>query len=234
MIKESLFGKSLGEIVSGDFRAATVFKEAGLDFCCGGKKSLREACIEKNIDAEDIAKSLSELKNSARPRGLNFSEWSPAFLADYIENVHHTFVLKALPDLVSYTRKIAEVHGERHTELYQVADLMSDINKELIQHLGKEEEILFPAIRNMLNKKSEKEKPLIKAVLKRMTAEHEYAGSAMDKINVLTKGYLIPGDGCNTYALTMKLLSEFEDDLHIHVHLENNILYPAAQRMAEN
>jgi regulator of cell morphogenesis and NO signaling len=233
MKKEELFDLSLGEIVTRDFRAASVFREAGLDFCCGGKKNLLEACNEKNTDPEAIAEQLVRLNGSAGYKGHNYSEWSPSFLADYIINTHHKYIMNTLPDLLYYTDKIARVHGVRHKELYQVAELVVEINDELTQHLKKEEDLLFPAIKNVYEKRSTKEKPLIKTLLKKMATEHEYAGSALDRINSLTQGYLIPGDGCSTYALTMKLLGEFEDDLHTHVHLENNILYPAAQKIAE-
>jgi len=150
------------------------------------------------------------------------------FLCDYIVNTHHKYVLKSLPELVSYTEKIASVHGERHPELKEVADLFSQINKELLQHMKKEEEVLFPSIKEAKNSASEKAKAIIISEITRLSGEHEFAGGAMDKINVITSNYQVPADGCNSYHVTFKLLREFEDDLHIHVHLENNILFPKA------
>jgi regulator of cell morphogenesis and NO signaling len=137
-----------------------------------------------------------------------------------------------MPDLVIYTEKIATVHGERHSELRDVADLFSQINKELIQHLRNEEEVLFPSIRQALNSGSENAKATILSEILRLSGEHEFAGGAMDKINVITSNYKVPQDGCNTYNVAFKLLREFEDDLHIHVHLENNILFPKAIALA--
>lgn len=232
MEKENLLKKTLGEIVTDDFRSAALFKKAGLDFCCGGKKSLESACAEKQKDPDDLVNQILELEKSGADKGNNYREWSPSFLSDYIVNTHHKYILKTLPDLVFYTSKIAEVHGERHNELHEVSDLFSQINIELLQHLDKEETVLFPAIKKVQDNESPALNTIIRSEIERMTGEHEFAGNAMDKINELTGGYYVPSDACNTYAVTMKLLEEFEDDLHTHVHLENNILYPAALKLA--
>ena len=137
-----------------------------------------------------------------------------------------------MPDLVFYTEKIASVHGTRHPELAEVADLFSQINRELLQHLKNEEEVLFPAIKEVATSGSENAKAIIRSEILRLSGEHEFAGGAMDKINVITGNYLVPADGCNTYKVAFQLLSQFEDDLHMHVHLENNILFPKAMTSA--
>ena len=142
--------------------------------------------------------------------------------------------MKSLPDLVHYTDKIASVHGERHPELAEVADLFSQINRELLQHMINEEEVLFPAIKEVLSSGSGKAKATIISEIVRLSGEHEFAGGAMDKINVITHHYLVPADGCNTYQLAFKLLQQFEDDLHTHVHLENNILFPKALKSTKH
>jgi regulator of cell morphogenesis and NO signaling len=232
MEKENLLKKTLGEIVTDDFRSAALFKKAGLDFCCGGKKSLESACAEKEKDPDELVNQILDLEKSGADKGNNYREWSPSFLSEYIVNTHHKYVLKTLPDLMFYTKKIYEVHGERHRELSEVADLFSRINSELLQHLDKEETVLFPAIRQVQENNSLAIKAIIRSEIERMAGEHEFAGSAMDKINELTGGYTVPSDSCKTYEVTMKLLEEFEDDLHTHVHLENNILYPAALKLA--
>ena len=164
---------------------------------------------------------------------MNFKEWDLGFLCDYIVNTHHKFVLKNLPELVFYTQKISNVHGDHHPELTEVASLFAKIHDELLQHLKNEEEVLFPAIRTLLKQPSDEARANIVSEIQRMQGEHEFAGGAMDKINVLTHNYLIPEDACNTYRVSLKLLEQFEDDLHIHVHLENNILYPKALKLAE-
>ena len=137
-----------------------------------------------------------------------------------------------MPALVAYTAKIASVHGERHPELRDVANLFSQINEELLQHLKNEEEVLFPSIKQAKNILSETEKATILSEISRLSGEHEFAGGGMDKINVITSNYKVPDDGCNTYIIAFKLLKEFEDNLHIHVHLENNILFPKAIALA--
>lgn len=219
---------SIGEIVAYDFRAAEIFKNAGIDFCCGGKKSLESACEEKSIDPSVLVMKLKELEKVQVNQNQSFKEWELSFLIDYIVNTHHKYVLKSLPELVFYTKKIASVHGLSHPELIEVEDLFERINTELLQHLKKEEEVLFPSIKEVINSSSPEVKATIISEINRMSAEHEFAGGAMDKINDITSNYLVPADGCNTYSVTFKLLKQFEDDLHVHVHLENNILYPKA------
>jgi regulator of cell morphogenesis and NO signaling len=216
---------SIGEIVALDYRAASVFKNAGIDFCCGGKKSLEKACSEKGVDPSELSEKLAELENTPNSSTHNFNEWELGFLSDYIINTHHKYVLRTLPELVHYTGKIASVHGEHHPELLEVANLFFKINHELLQHLKNEEEILFPAIKAAIIEATPELKKTIVSEITRMSGEHEFAGGAMDKINEITNGYTLPADSCNTYNVTFKLLKEFEDDLHTHVHLENNILY---------
>jgi regulator of cell morphogenesis and NO signaling len=225
--------KTIGEIVANDFRAASIFKDAAIDFCCGGNKSLAEACTEKGADLSQIVQQLDSLSLSPLSNSMNFKEWDLGFLCDYIVNTHHKFVLKTLPELIYYTQKIADVHGDHHPELPEVAELFSKINAELLQHLKNEEEVLFPAIKEVEKNASPEIKATIVSEITRMQGEHEFAGGAMDKINVLTNNYLIPEDACNTYRVSLKLLEQFEDDLHIHVHLENNILYPKALKLAQ-
>lgn len=225
---ETLNKRTIGQIVADDYRAAAIFKQAGIDFCCGGNKSLDTACKEKNIDKEKLETELKALEQSSPGQQHDFKNWDLSFLADYIVNTHHKYVLKTLPELVFYTQKIANVHGENHHELLEVVSIFAEINRELLQHLNNEEEVLFPAIKEALKSQSGEAKTTIKSEIARMSGEHEFAGGAMDRINVITNGYSIPDDACNTYRVAFKLLEEFEDDLHTHVHLENNILYPEA------
>jgi regulator of cell morphogenesis and NO signaling len=232
MNTKTLNSKTIGQIVANDYRAATIFKQAGIDFCCGGNKTLDSACKEKNIETEKLESEIMALERSSPAHQFDFNNWDLGFLSDYIVNTHHKYILKALPELLFYTQKIADVHGRNHPELLEVASLFSDINRELLQHLKNEEEILFPAIKAEIKSPSEVTKATIKNEISRMTGEHEFAGGAMDRINVMTNAYSIPDDACNTYRVTFKLLEEFEDDLHTHVHLENNILYPKALNLS--
>ncbi|HPS11218.1 MAG TPA: iron-sulfur cluster repair di-iron protein [Paludibacteraceae bacterium] len=221
----------IGDIVTQDFRAAEVFKKAGIDFCCGGSQSLEAACRDKKLDVAEIESELEKLENSEPGSSHKFNEWKLDFLCDYIVNTHHQTVMKLLPELTFYTQKIAEVHGDNHPELSEIANLFAQVDTELRQHLRNEEEVLFPAIREVLKTNSAESKATIISEITRMTGEHEFAGGAMDKINELSHRYAVPEDGCNTYRVAYKLLEQFEDDLHIHVHLENNILYPKAMKL---
>jgi regulator of cell morphogenesis and NO signaling len=230
-MEKSINELTIGEIVTEDFRAAEIFKKSGIDFCCGGNKSLDNACREAGANPNSLIKELEELAKTPENQAHNFKDWDLGFLADYIMNTHHKYVLKTLPELVFYTRKIATVHGSHHKELIEVADLFEKINTELLQHLQKEEEVLFPAIKEVLKNNSHEGKKIIISEIARMNKEHEFEGGAMDKINTITSNYRVPEDACNTYCVSLKLLRQFEDDLHVHVHLENNILYPKALKI---
>lgn len=222
---------SIGEMVAHDFRTASVFKNNRIDFCCGGKKSLEETCLELGINQEKVELELLAIAATSPNPEQDYKSWRPGFLCDYIVNTHHQFVLRTLPDLLIYTQKIAVVHGSHHPELIEVASLFEKINEELLQHLKKEEEVLFPAIKHALAHNDSESKELIVSEINRMVGEHEFAGGAMDRINQITTHYSLPEDSCGTYQVAFKLLEQFEDDLHVHVHLENNILYPAALRL---
>ncbi|MGE5421293.1 MAG: iron-sulfur cluster repair di-iron protein [Chloroflexota bacterium] len=226
MKEENLVTTTIGEIVAADFRAATVFKEAGIDFCCGGKMTLGEACEEKGIELSALVEKLENPEDKQGTVVHNFNEWQPGFLCDYIVNVHHTYVKKTLPELVFYTQKIARVHGENHPELREVADLFAQVNSDLLQHLKKEEEKIFPAVKDVFGNGAERSRSVIREEIKALLGEHEFAGGAIDRINVITDGYKLPEDACNSYRITLEMLENFEDDLHTHVHLENNILFP--------
>ncbi len=222
---------TIGEIVASDFRKAEVFKKFGIDFCCGGKVTVGEACLQKRIDRILLESELKRVSTTPVEPSLDFNSWEPGFLCDFIVNTHHRYVRKTLPELLYYTQKIATVHGRNHAELDEVAGLFGIINEDLLQHLDKEERVLFPGIKEAftdLNGNFSENKKIITSEIERMTSEHEVAGEAMDRINRITGNYAVPADGCNTYNVTFKMLSQFEDDLHRHVHLENNILYPKA------
>jgi regulator of cell morphogenesis and NO signaling len=232
MEQQQIQNLTVGEIVANDFRTSSVFKKAGIDFCCGGKQKFNDACTEKGINSTELENEILKIAKEPVNEFMNFKNWDPVFLSDYIVNTHHKFVLKNLPELVFYTRKIANVHGKNHPELIEVANLFDKINTELLQHLKNEEEVLFPAIKEAVNTISIKAKETIVSEITRMTWEHEFAGMTMDEINRITKGYKVPADGCNTYHVAFKLLEQFEDDLHTHVHLENNILFKKALELA--
>ncbi|MFN8209953.1 MAG: iron-sulfur cluster repair di-iron protein [Bacteroidales bacterium] len=228
----NLSQQQLGDIVANDFRTASILSNAGLDFCCGGKKTLDQACREKGISTDKIAEKIESIHAEPETPGQNYREWAPAFLCDYIVNTHHTYIYRTLPNLVFFTEKIANVHGQRHLELIEIASIVKKLNDELLSHLRNEEEILFPAIKSISTAFSKEAAATIKSEISRMNGEHEFAGESMDRINGMTRGYKVPDDGCDTYRVSFRLLEQFEKDLHIHVHLENNILFKKALAIA--
>jgi regulator of cell morphogenesis and NO signaling len=230
--------ETLGEIAAKDLRKAEVFKKYGLDFCCGGKKTVKEACLEKGLDITKIEQELQRPeKNIISARSLPYNEWSLNFLADYITNTHHSYVKKTLPDLIAYADKVANVHGRQHPELLTIRDLVNEVDAELSAHMMKEEKVLFPYIKELVsaagsaNARPTSHFGTVRNPINMMEMEHELVGKNLEKIRVLSHNYSLPADACASYNLLYKMLEEFENDLHIHVHLENNILFPKAIAM---
>lgn len=229
--------ETIGEMAAKDIRKAQIFKKYGLDFCCGGKKSLKKACAEKGLDVVQVEKELQNTDAAVFSRPVPYQDWDAGFLADYILNTHHTYVRKTLPDILQFARKVAQVHGNYHTELIRVNEFVGLINAELLSHMAKEEQVLFPFIKQLAEAQKTKQnggsfRPgNINGPIGVMEMEHELVGGYMENIRELTNGYTIPDDACTTYTLLFKMLSEFEEDLHLHIHLENNILFPKAQKI---
>lgn len=225
--------KTIGEIVAEDFRSAAVFKKFGIDFCCKGNRSIREACEPKNLNPQDIYSALENMNNSNEQSG-DFNSWPLDLLADYIEKVHHNFVAEKTPILLQFLDKVSRVHGDRHQELLQINELFGESAQELAAHMKKEELILFPFIKKMLHVEKnnlELDNPHFGSVenpVAMMKHDHDQEGERFRKIAELSDDYQFPEDACNTYRVTYQMLQEFENDLHKHIHLENNILFPKA------
>lgn len=225
---------TIGELVAEDFRKAEVFRKFGLDFCCGGNKSIKEACDEKNIDANVVAIALSEVENQQKSNQHDYNSWQLDFLADYIINIHHKYVAESLPLLDEFSAKVADVHADLHPEVVEIAQLFNAVAEELKMHMLKEENILFPYIKELAVAKREKTITessafgSIENVIRVMEFEHVSAGGNMDKIHELSNAFTPPEDACSSYRVLFSKLEEFEKDLHQHIHLENNILFPKA------
>ncbi|NGP88762.1 iron-sulfur cluster repair di-iron protein [Fodinibius halophilus] len=233
---EKLNGQTIGEIVAEDYRTAGVFKKFGLDFCCGGKRTVSEACEKKGVDLEKVSEELTSLGN-ANTANHNYNDWSPALLVDYIIERHHEFVRSKTSEIEMYARKVARVHGDRHEELIGIRDTFLKLKEEMLSHLMKEEEILFPYIKKLVeadkNDSAIDEPDFGTAAnpVAMMEAEHEDAGNLMAQIEELSNGFTPPQDACATYRVLFQNLEGFQDDLHKHVHLENNVLFPKALRL---
>jgi regulator of cell morphogenesis and NO signaling len=224
---------TIGEIVSKDFRKAEVFKKFGLDFCCGGKKTLQKASQDKGLDILEVQKELEKAEHHPAVANQNFSEWNLGFLVDYIVNAHHQYVKKAMPVIFEYTQKVARVHGANHPEAVEIANVFEEIVNEMTQHMMKEEEILFPYIKKLTLSQDTAIKPpaafgSVQNPIRMMEHEHEDVGNLIKRINLLSSSYNPPSDACTTFRLSYAKMKEFEEDLHQHMHLENNILFPKA------
>ncbi|MEP2670226.1 MAG: iron-sulfur cluster repair di-iron protein [Cyclobacteriaceae bacterium] len=228
---------SIGELVSNDWRKAEVFKKYGIDFCCGGKKTVAEACSKKNIDVSIIESELREVEGRGATNTHNFNNWELDFLVDYIVNNHHKYVTSAIPFLDELSIKVARVHGDRHPELIEIEQYTQEVIEELTMHMHKEEAILFPYIKKLAEAKrnsvSITPPPFgtIANPINMMEAEHTSVGSAMESIESLSSSFTPPQDACMSYRVLFAKLQEFLNDLHQHIHLENNILFPEALKL---
>lgn len=226
--------KTLSEIVTDNFHTAVVFEKYNLDYCCKGKKQFEDACKENNIDPNLVLIDLEKVNNNVAVNEQNYEDWAMDFLIDYIINNHHQYIRRMIPLIAEHGEKAAVAHGENHPELLKISEIFAVIYKDLRQHMLKEEQILFPFIKQIVQIKEnngQTEKPYFGSVqhpIQMMETEHENAGDGFNEINQLSKNYKIPTDACPTYSAFYNALMEFEKDLHKHIHLENNILFPKA------
>lgn len=226
--------ETLGEIAAKDLRKAQIFKKYGLDFCCGGKKTVKEACLEKGLNAELVEQELLQSETATQDHPIPYNEWNLDFLIDYITNTHHAYARKTLPDLKNYADKVMRVHHDNHPELIRVNQLVMAIYEEFYAHMHKEEQILFPYIKQLVAAQRAtqtfEKSPFgsIQTPINMMEMEHEAVGNYQAELRNLSNGYSLPEDACASYSLLYRMLEEFEEDLHLHVHLENNILFPKA------
>lgn len=228
---QNLETKTVAEMVTENIRTAHIFKKYGIDFCCGGGITLDKACKKYNADFDQLMNDLLNVDNSTS-RATNYNSWELDFLTDHIINVHHSYVEENIPLLLQYSARVAQVHGLHYSELLEIQELVKEVAGELSAHMKKEELILFPFIKKMVKAKkegSELPQPHFGSVdnpIKMMETEHEDAGELLRRISLLSNHYTPPQRACNTYRAFYAKLDEFEQDLHQHVHLENNILFP--------
>lgn len=225
----------VSEVVTANIRSADIFSKYGIDFCCGGGVSLEKACEKNNIDLGRLMADLEQLGNKTSAVN-DYGKWSPSFLADYIVNTHHVYVREALPVLREYMLKVVRVHADGYPAIVTIRDLFFELFDELTAHMEKEELVLFPYIRSMVSLGQGTQRPGFGSVvnpIRVMRHEHDRAGEIMHQIAALSNGYTPPEWACNTFRALFAKLKEFEEDLHIHVHLENNILFPKAESMEQ-
>lgn len=223
----------IGSIVNNDFRTAAIFKQNKIDFCCKGGRTIEEACANNKINPEKIYNAIASLPNKETIE-IDFQNFPIDLLTDYIEKTHHRYADEKTPIIQAFLEKLAQVHGDRHPELFQIKDLFFESVVDLKTHFKKEEMVLFPYIRNMVktnlanNEFTSPAFGTVKNPIAMMKEDHTVEGERFEKIATLTSGYTPPADACNTYRVTYAMLEEFENDLHTHIHIENNILFPKA------
>lgn len=231
----SLTEQTVGQIASQDIRKADAFKKLGIDFCCGGKKKLKDALRDAGVTEQQWQQALDEnAQLPATQLPLNFSSWQPAFLADYITNVHHSYVRENGPIIAGLANKVANRHGDHHPELFALAEQVHLLLSDLYKHLVKEETILFPAIKALASAKNAgdlQDVISVTSAIELMEAEHESAGDDLRNLRKISNQYQLPQGACNSYTYLFEKLKEFENDLFNHIHLENNILFPRALKI---
>jgi regulator of cell morphogenesis and NO signaling len=225
---------TIREVVAADYRTAAVFQRFGIDFCCRGHQTIEQGCRTAGVNREQLLADLVQATTDPVDAGSAFNAWDLRTLASHIVSAHHAFVRESIPLLLQHTRKIADVHGARHTELPHIAELFGRVALELTEHMEKEERILFPYIGSLEDAaRGAAPTPIarfgtILNVIPVMEREHQFVGDAMAEIRHLTSDFQPPRDACTTYRVCLQELEAFERDLHQHVHLENNVLFPKA------
>ena len=217
--------------------ARQILEDAGLDYCCGGGKSLHEACLHADVPAEEILNRLRENSRDISPGDANWTSAPLSDLTRHIRERHHRYVREAIVRVQTLLEKVGAKHGENHPEITDIQRLFTEVGREMIMHMRKEEQILFPyidALEKATSAHSSVEPPFFQTVrnpIHAMMKEHDAAGELVKQIRNASSEYTAPADACTSYKALYQDLREFEADLHQHVHLENNILFPRTVEM---
>ena len=227
--------QTLATIVARNHQTVPVLEKYSLDFCCKGKRTLSEACIEKGIPVDAVLDELTRALTTETKPTMPFTEMNAEQLISYILIHHHFYVRQSMPSIFARLEKISMKHGENFPNMVKVKGLFAEIKNELEMHLQKEEMILFPRIKEIQEARKKNwslpQAQYIESPIAVMEHEHDHAGEIMYAIRELTNNYAPVEGACTTFNLTIAELKEFEEDLHRHVHLENNILFPLAEKM---
>jgi regulator of cell morphogenesis and NO signaling len=233
--------KTVGEIAAEAPSTTREFEKLGIDYCCGGNRTLDEACASANIPVDEALARLEKSLSSAQ--SVDSPNWQNQLLADLIAHItatHHVFVREESPRIEALAAKVVGVHGKNHPELLQVQAIFAGLAEELRVHLMKEEQILFPYVL-LMEESTLAGEPAPPAMfgtvmnpVRMMMQEHDGAGEALRSLRSVTGDYKLPEDACISYRTLYQALQGFESDLHQHIHLENNILFPRAVAMEAN
>lgn len=219
----------IGQVVAAFPGASNLFLDYKIDFCCGGNRPLIEAIKEQNLNEDEIINMLNNKYVEFKKQNQEFVDWvkeEPSKLIDYVVGKHHLYLNEELPKISELILKILKVHGKNHEELFEVHKLFNTLRIELEEHLIKEEEFIFPAIKKYVENKSKKNAENLLKNINDLEQEHEGAGDIIKELREITDHYTVPQDACRTFKLTYTKLKELEKDMFQHIHLENNILFP--------
>lgn len=224
---------TVGELVAERPSRSRVFEAHKIDFCCGGKRPLEEACNRKGVALADVVEQLTAHDAQEPDTGAGAADLDTVELIDHIVGTHHVYLKSELPRLAAMAEKVAKVHGDAEASLHDVRDVFDGLQAELTAHMGKEEAILFPMVKQLVHGTlPAQQAAFLGGPMGVMEAEHDSAGAALERLHTLTGAYTPPDWACNTYRALFDGLAELERDLHLHIHKENNILFPRVRETA--
>ena len=223
-------GASVAEIAILHPSAVPVFNKYHIDFCCGGKLEFKKACEKVGVNPDEVIHELIHSEANYLPGTIRFDTWDTSLLSDFIVQHHHTYVKKMIPVILELLERVCDAHGETRSELFTLKATFETLGNELMDHMGKEEQILFTGIKQLANVSNTKysDHSIFSSLLVPITMmedEHTQAGDLIKSIRMLTGNYTPPTEACPTYKVTYKRLEEFDQDLMQHIHLENNVLF---------
>lgn len=230
--------KTLGAIAAENPQAVRVFEKHKIDFCCGGDQPIEDACRAKGISAEELLAEIEAAAPATEER--DWQSASLAKLADHIVARHHAYLHQELPELARMIQKVIVAHGPNHSDsLLPLQKTFAGLQSELTTHMMKEEMVLFPLVKRMEAAAGagvglpSAPGGSVSNPIRMMEDEHDSAAAALREMRRLTSGYTVPPDGCNTYRALFQRLQNLESDLHVHIHLENNVLFPRAAELEQ-
>lgn len=229
--------ETIGEIVAKDYRKALIFKKVGIDFCCGGSMTVAEACKQEGLSPAHVLSQLAAETGAVPAMDMRFQNWDIGFMCNYMIQLHHLNIRNNTPFILGLSKKISKSHGEKHPEVIDVADIFENAGRMLMLNISEEEQTIFSYIvaLNQAHKTltSIKEAAFgpVSFPVYHMEAEHEKVTKDFKTLREITKNYELPPYVPPGYGILYKMLQDYEDDLHLHLHLENNILFPKAIEM---
>ncbi|WP_048826597.1 iron-sulfur cluster repair di-iron protein [Hymenobacter sp. DG25B] len=233
-VSASLAAASLRQLLTSDISLADIFYRYKMDFCCGGHQTLAQAAERAQAPLEQVMEEVETHLRFGSGKHLRAEKWPLHFLVEYIELIHHAYTREALTTIAPALSKILQKHGSNHPELETLAELFVALDEEMQAHMQKEERVLFPYIVRLAQGNAEVP-PFgsLQNPIRMMQSEHDDAGRILEQMAEITGQFTPPADGCNTYRFVYRRLQELDEDLRLHIHLENNILFPRALALEE-